>query len=60
MSKKAEIFEQIQEHFTAFTEKHNATTKAGATRARKQIGEVKKLDDELEGLFRVWIDKIIA
>jgi hypothetical protein len=43
MSKKAEIFEQIQEHFIAFTENHNSTTKAGATRARKHIGEVKKL-----------------
>ncbi len=43
MSKKSEIFDKIQEHFTAFAENHDSTTKAGATRARKHIGEVKKL-----------------
>ena len=43
MASKQEIFEQIQSHYEAFVENHNATTKAGATRARKHIGEIKKL-----------------
>ena len=43
MSAKQELFDQIQSHFDAFVENHNSTTKAGATRARKAIGEIKKL-----------------
>lgn len=43
MSAKQEIFEQIQTHYESFVENHNSTTKAGATRARKHIGEIKKL-----------------
>lgn len=43
MSKKQEIFEQIDSQYQQFVENHNTTTKAGATRARKAIGEVKKL-----------------
>jgi hypothetical protein len=43
MSAKQELFEQIQSHFESFVENHNSTTKAGATRARKSIGEIKKL-----------------
>jgi len=46
MSKKQEIFEEIQSNYDAFVENHNATTKAGATRARKHIGEIKKLVTE--------------
>ena len=40
---KQELFEQLTNLFTTFTEEHNTTTKAGAQRARKAIGEIKKL-----------------
>jgi hypothetical protein len=43
MSKKQEIFETIEGHFSDFVENHNGTTKASQTRARKSIGELKKL-----------------
>lgn len=43
MSVKQEIFEQIQSHYESFVENHNSSTKAGATRARRSIGEIKKL-----------------
>lgn len=38
-----EIFEQITELFAQFEENHNGTTKAAKARARKAIGEIKKL-----------------
>jgi len=38
-----ELFEQIKDLFVQFEEGHNATTKSGKGRARKAIGEVKKL-----------------
>mgnify|MGYP000604137351 CR=1 FL=1 len=38
-----EIFEEITELFSQFDENHNSTTKSGKSRARKAIGEVKKL-----------------
>lgn len=43
MSKKQEIFETIDGHYSTFVENHNGTTKASQGRARKSIGEIKKL-----------------
>jgi len=43
MSKSQELFEQIKELFEEFETEHNETTKVSATRARKAIGEIKKL-----------------
>ena len=43
MSKKQEIFEAIESHYNDFVENNNGTTKASQTRARKSIGEIKKL-----------------
>lgn len=40
---KQELFEQINSLFETFVEEHNGTTKASQQRARKAIGEVKKL-----------------
>lgn len=37
------LFEQLKELFTEFEENHNQTTKAAKRRARKAIGEIKKL-----------------
>lgn len=41
--KSQEIFEQIKELFEEFEREHNDTTKVSSTRARKAIGEIKKL-----------------
>lgn len=38
-----ELFEQMKELWTQFETEHNATTKAAKSRARKAIGELKKL-----------------
>lgn len=38
-----EIYEQIVELFVQFEDNHNGSTKASKTRARKAIGEIKKL-----------------
>lgn len=43
---KQEIFEQIDGLYQTFVAEHNSTTKAGAQRARKAIGEIKKLVTE--------------
>ena len=43
MSKKQELFEQIEGLFTNFQEQHNGTTKKSQANARKAIGELKKL-----------------
>ena len=43
MATSQELFEQIKELFSEFEENHNGTTKASKSRARKAIGEVKKL-----------------
>ena len=43
MATSQELFEQMKELFAEFEENHNATTKAGKSRARKAIGEIKKL-----------------
>lgn len=40
---KQEIFEQISSLYDTFVAEHNTTTKAGAQRARKAIGSIKKL-----------------
>ncbi len=41
-----ELFEQMKDLFTQFEEGHHATTKSGKAKARKAIGEVKKLVTE--------------
>ncbi len=41
-----ELFEQIKDLFVQFEEGHNSTTKSGKGKARKAIGEVKKLVTE--------------
>ena len=46
MATSQELFEQIKGHFTTFETEHNGTTKASKSRARKAIGEVKKLVTE--------------
>ena len=43
---KQEIFKQIETLYTTFVAEHNSTTKAGAQRARKAIGSIKKLVTE--------------
>ena len=46
MATANEFFEQIKELFVEFETEHNGTTKAAKGRARKAIGEVKKLVTE--------------
>tara|TARA_X000000950_G_C13798018_1_gene612273 strand:- start:432 stop:617 length:186 start_codon:yes stop_codon:yes gene_type:complete len=50
MSKSQELYEQIKSLYEAFEENHNknaeSNTKASGTRARKAIGEIKKLATE--------------
>jgi len=43
MATSQEIFEQIKELFVQFEADHNGTSKAAKSRARKHIGEIKKL-----------------
>jgi hypothetical protein len=43
MATSQEIFEQIKELFVQFEADHNGTSKAAKSRARKSIGEIKKL-----------------
>jgi hypothetical protein len=43
MATSQELFEQMKELFAEFEENHNSTSKAGKSRARKHIGELKKL-----------------
>ena len=43
MSAKQELFEQIDSLYQSFVQEHNGTTKASQSRARKNIGEIKKL-----------------
>ena len=43
MANPQELFEQIKDLFVQFETEHNGTTKAAKSRARKAIGEVKKL-----------------
>lgn len=46
MATSQELFEQIKDLFEQFEENHNGGTKASKSRARKAIGEVKKLVTE--------------
>lgn len=43
MANSQELFEDIKDLFTQFEEEHNSPTKAAKSRARKAIGEIKKL-----------------
>ena len=43
MATSQELYEQIKDLFVTFDTEHNSTTKAGKGRARKAIGEIKKL-----------------
>jgi len=40
---KQEIFEKLKELWEEFEQNHNATTKVSDARARKALGEIKKL-----------------
>jgi hypothetical protein len=40
---KNEIYEQLKQLWEEFDANHNATTKVSNTRARKALGEIKKL-----------------
>lgn len=42
-TKHEQLFEQMNELWQSFEAEHNSTTKAGKARARKAIGELKKL-----------------
>lgn len=46
MSAKEELFQQIDALYENFKTEHNGTTKASQTRARKAIGDLKKLVTE--------------
>jgi hypothetical protein len=46
MANSNELFEQMKALFTEFETEHNGTTKAAKGRARKAIGELKKLVTE--------------
>ena len=43
MAKSQELFEQIKELFIEFETEHNGSSKAAKSRARKAIGEIKRL-----------------
>ena len=43
MANSQELFEQIKDLFVQFESEHNGTSKAAKSRARKAIGEIKKL-----------------
>jgi hypothetical protein len=43
MATSQQLFEQIKDLFVEFETEHNGTTKAAKGRARKAIGEIKKL-----------------
>ena len=43
MAKSDELFDQIKELYLQFETEHNGTSKASKSRARKAIGEIKKL-----------------
>ena len=46
MSVKQELFQQIDALYETFKSEHNGTTKASQPRARKAIGDLKKLVTE--------------
>lgn len=39
----SEIYEKLAELWAEFDSNHNATTKVGKSRARKALGEIKKI-----------------
>ena len=43
MANSQELFDQMKDLFSQFESEHNGTTKAAKSRARKHIGEIKKL-----------------
>lgn len=43
MNNSQQIFEQMKDLFQQFEDGHNGTSKAAKARARKAIGEIKKL-----------------
>lgn len=43
MAKTNEIYEELKKLWEDFDANHNLTTKVSATRARKSLGEIKKL-----------------
>ena len=43
MANSQELFEQMKDLFTQFETEHEGSTKAAKSRARKSIGELKKL-----------------
>ena len=43
MANSQEIFENIKDLYTQFETEHNGASKASKSRARKAIGEIKKL-----------------
>ena len=43
MANSQELFEQIKALYTTFETEHNGTKKVNKSRARKAIGELKKL-----------------
>ena len=43
MATSQELFEQIKELFVEFETEYNGSSKAAKSRARKAIGEIKKL-----------------
>lgn len=46
MTNSQELFEQMKDLFTQFETEHEGSTKAAKSRARKAIGELKKLVTE--------------
>ncbi len=42
-NKKEELFEELRNLWTSFETNHGETTKASDARARKALGEIKKL-----------------
>ena len=50
MTTSQEVFEQMVELFGQFETEHNGSSKAAKTRARKHIGELKKLVTEYRKL----------
>jgi hypothetical protein len=46
MATSNELFEQMKDLFSQFETEHNGTSKAAKSRARKHIGELKKLVTE--------------
>ena len=46
MATSQELFEQMKELFVQFETEHKGTSKAAKSRARKHIGEIKKLVTE--------------